>query len=360
MDNKIAFNIEEVKGETNVIIELREIDVSILEAYGIQVTGHSDALPYVYAKIKDMNALKELAKDERIVRIWRDEPVEAFYRSCYYNPMLNDAIPLQGIDSIWDEGYLGKDIVIGVADTGVDDTHPALAGRIIKKAHTIGESDEDGHGHGTHVISCAGGDGDVYKGSAPEASFVSVKVLNDGGNGSLSSVMNGVNWLMNDEYNNVDIINLSLGSSMIVTDGSDPLSQTCALAIRKGKIVVVAAGNNGPKVGSIAVPACREEVIAVGASDKSDKLVFFSGRGPTSDNRIKPDITAVGKDVVGARAKGTTMGTPINQYYTKASGTSFASPIVAGLCALLLQKNNKLNQYDIKNILMGTAKKIEV
>ncbi len=359
--DKIAFNLAGLEGEIDVIIEFKEIDVSVLGGPDIKITGQSDTLPYVYAKVKDRDALKNLARNERIVKIWRDEPVNAFsYLSCYYNPLLNDVVPLQGIDRIWDEGYTGEGIVIGVADTGVDDTHPDFTGRTIKKAHTIGDTDVDGHGHGTHVMSCAGGNGDVYKGIAPEADFVSVKVLNDGGNGSQSSVMNGVNWLMNDEYNNVDIINLSLGSSMIITDGSDPLSQTCALAIRKGKIVVVAAGNNGPKTGSIAVPACREEIIAVGASDKSDKLVFFSGRGPTTDDRIKPDITAVGKDVVGARAKGTSMGTPINQYYTKASGTSFASPIVSGLCALLLQKNNKLNQYDIKNILMGTAKKIEV
>lgn len=356
--DKVQFDIKGIVEEIDIIIEVRENeDIQTLKG-AAWITGRSDTLPYMYATIKP-EALTELVKDERIIKIWKDEDVEAVYGPCFYNPLLNDSIPLQGIDQIWDDGFKGKGIVIGIADTGITD-HPDLAGRILKRGNTIGNSHIDGHGHGTAVASCAGGDGKVYKGVAPECSFISVKVLDDNGSGKLSSVINGVNWLMRQDLHHVDIINLSLGSRLASTDGSDPLSKTCALAISKGIVVVVAAGNSGPRPGSIGIPACREEVIAVGASDKSDRLAFFSSKGPTTDHRIKPDITATGKDMVMARAPNTKMGTPIDKDYTRASGTSFASPVVAGLCALLLQKNKKLSPANIKEILMDTAKKIRV
>lgn len=358
------FDAKEAEGGIKVIIEFHSVDeLSMSLCSGVLFTEAVDnELPMVYATVRSKVALENLSKDDRIKKIWKDEDAYAVlppYPSCYYNPQLNDAVPLQGIDRIWDEGYMGEGIVIGIADTGISD-HPDLKGRILKRGSTIGNSPDDGHGHGTGCASCAGGNGKIHKGVAPKCSFISAKVLNDNGSGKLSSVMNGINWLMRKDLHHIDVISLSVGASMILNDGSDPLSQTCALAVRKGYTVVVAAGNSGPKAGSVSVPGCREEVITVGASNKSDRLAFFSGRGPCSDGRIKPDIVGVGVDVVMARSAGTSMGKPIDDLYTVASGTSFSTPAVAGLCALLLQKNKNLSPGDIKEILMSTAKRIEV
>jgi len=358
---KVMFDAKEAEGGIKVIIEFYSKDeLSMALCSGVLFTEAVDSeLPMVYAMVRSKTALENLSKDSRIKTIWKDETAYAVpFPSCYYNPQLNDAVPLQGIDRIWDEGYTGKGIVIGIADTGISD-HPDLVGRILKRGNTIGNSPDDGHGHGTGCASCAGGNGKVYRGVAPECSFISVKVLDDNGSGKLSSVMNGINWFMRSDLHHVDVISLSVGASMILNDGSDPLSQTCALAVRKGYTVVVAAGNSGPKVGSVSVPGCREEVITVGASDKSDRLAFFSGRGPCVDGRIKPDIVGVGVDVVMARAPGTSMGKPVDDQYTVASGTSFSTPQVAGLCALMLEKKKRTPQQ-IKEILMSTAKKLEV
>ena len=141
-----------------------------------------------------------------------------------------------------------------------------------------------------------------------------------------------------------DIISMSLGGGP--TDGSDPLSLAVNSAIDAGVVVTVAAGNCGNFC--ISTPGAADKVITVGATDKSDHLAYFSSTGPTVDYRVKPDVIAPGVDIVAARATGTTMGYPLNDYYTSASGTSMATPHVAGAAALILQKA----KYSIPNWIM--------
>lgn len=360
--DKIQFDVKKEEGDIGVIIELDPSScIECLDGFGISITKVSEFLPNVVHGLINVGNLSALSNSSMILKIWKDEKVNTMDMSDFcVDPQLNEALPLLGIDEIHEMGYLGKDIVVGIADTGIDDTHPDLIGRVLKRGHTIGNNDDDNYGHGTACASCVGGNGEVYKGVAPECSFISVKVLSDNGGGTLTSVMNGIEWLMRDDLHNppVNIISLSLGASMIVTDGSDPLSQLCAVAVQRGKLVVAAAGNAGPKSGSICVPGCRKEVIALGACDKYDRLCSFSSRGPTSDRRIKPDIVAPGRDIIMARAEGTSMGHPIDDKYTRASGTSFSTPIIAGLLAILKQKDHTLTQERAMNVLMNTAKKI--
>jgi serine protease AprX len=186
---------------------------------------------------------------------------------------------------------------------------------------------------------------------APEAQLYVAKVLDASGSGSMSGVMAGVEWMVDQ---GVQVINLSLGGSGS-SDGQDALSMTCNAAVARGIVVCAAAGNAGPGSRTIGSPGAAAEAITVGASTRTNGVASFSSRGPTADNRTKPDICFPGTDIVAARASGTNMGSPVNERYTSASGTSMATPHAAGLAALLLQANGAASPAQIKQALMGTA-----
>jgi serine protease AprX len=167
----------------------------------------------------------------------------------------------------------------------------------------------------------------------------------------MSGVMAGIEWAVDQA---VHVINLSLGGSGS-SDGQDALSMTCNAAVAEGIVVCAAAGNAGDRSRTIGSPGAAEDAITIGASDREDQVARFSSRGPTADERVKPDLCFPGTDIVAARAAGTRMGTPLNEFYTAASGTSMATPHAAGLAALLLQAKPGLTPAQIKRALMQTA-----
>jgi serine protease AprX len=130
---------------------------------------------------------------------------------------------------------------------------------------------------------------------------------------------------------------------------------TCDAAVARGIVVCVAAGNAGPAARTVGSPGAAADVITVGASTRADGVASFSSRGPTADGRTKPDICFPGTDIVAARASGTSMGSPVNEFYTSASGTSMATPHATGLSALLLQANGAASPAQVKQALMDTA-----
>jgi serine protease AprX len=287
-----------------------------------------------------------LTDDPSIEYIWLDEEVH----TCLDRSLLQVEVP-----TVWQAGYDGNGIRIAVVDTGIDTAHPDFGGRIAGGSSMIGGDYGDENGHGTHVAGIAAGDGSAsgqtYRGAAPRASLYVAKVLDRSGSGSMSGVMAGVEWAVDQ---GVHVINLSLGGSGS-SDGQDALSMTCNVAVSRGIVVCVAAGNAGPASRTIGSPGAAADVITVGAVDRSDGVASFSSRGPTADGRTKPDICFPGTDIVAARAAGTSMGRPIGERYTAASGTSMATPHASGLAALLLQAKPGLTPAEVKQAMVETA-----
>nr|WP_168720914.1 S8 family peptidase [Streptomyces sp. SAT1] len=265
--------------------------------------------------------------------------------------------------AVWQKGDRGEGVKVAVLDTGVDQNHPDLAGRISKAQDFSGSSGPgDVFGHGTHVASIVGGSGaasgGTRKGVAPAADLLIGKVLGDDGYGTESAVIAGMEWAA---AQGAKVVNMSL-SSDTPSDGTDAMSLALnELSRSTGTLFVTAAGNSGADGAStIGAPAAADDALTVGAVDRDDSLADFSSRGPRAgDGALKPDVTAPGVGIVAARAAGTTMGDPVDQYYTAASGTSMATPHVAGAAALVAHEHPDWTGAQIKDALVSTARTID-
>ncbi|MEU8184653.1 S8 family serine peptidase [Micromonospora sp. NPDC049047] len=283
-----------------------------------------------------------------IARIWLDGKV---------HPALEHSVPQIGAPAAWAAGRDGTGVKVAVLDTGVDATHPDLAGRIAEARDFSGlGSPRDGHGHGTHVASTIAGSGaasgGLRKGVAPGAQLLIGKVLDDSGSGSDSSIIAGMEWAA---HSGAKVVSMSLGGSP--TDGTDPMSQAVnELTAETGALFVVAAGNEGA-ARTVGAPGAAAAALTVGAVDRDDNLASFSSRGPRlGDNGLKPEITAPGVGIVAARAAGTSMGTPVGDSYTTANGTSMATPHVSGAAAILAQEHPDWTAGMLKDALVSTTK----
>jgi subtilisin family serine protease len=261
-----------------------------------------------------------------------------------------------GAPDAWKAGYTGKGVKIAVLDTGVDDTHPDLKGHVVAaKNFSDADNDVDHFGHGTHVASIATGSGaksgGKYKGVAYDAKILAGKVLDDDGFGDDSGIIAGMQWAAD---NGAKIVNLSLGGGD--TPEVDPVEQAVNdLSKSKGMLFAIAAGNGGPGAGTIGSPGSAAAALTVGAVDKKDALADFSSVGPTADGSLKPDITAPGVDIIAARAAHGVIGDPAGDGYVTLSGTSMATPHVAGAAALLAQQHPDWTGERIKEALVASA-----
>jgi subtilisin family serine protease len=332
-----------------VIVRHKEGVVSaraVAAAAGAEVTYTYKLVPASAMRVSPAG-IEALSQDPTVDFIWPDLPVHTW---------LNQSVPHINVPQVWDLGFQGEGMKIGVVDTGVDPTHPDFAGRIAAKTSFVGGDGTDDNGHGTHVCSIAAGSGAAsegkYRGVAPAASLYVAKVLDANGSGSTSGVMAGVEWAVDQ---GVNVINLSLGSDG-ACDGTDALSTLCDQAVQQhGVVVCVAAGNAGPAAGTVGSPGCARWVITVGAADDSDVIASFSSRGPTADGRIKPDILFPGVNIVAAQAAGTSLGPVVAPHYIRLSGTSMATPHATGSAALLLQAKPDLTPNQVKWVLLTSA-----
>lgn len=312
-------------------------------AVGVNVERRFDTLLTGSAMTATPNAIRVLATRPDVEMIWLDEEVHT---------LLDRSVPLIQAPAVWELGFTGKGVLVGVVDTGIDPDHPDLTGRVKASKDFTGEGDRDNNGHGTHVAGIIGGTGassdGKYRGVAFECEYVIAKVLKGNGSGLMSDVIAGLEYVVEQ---GARVANLSLGGGGSC-DGTDALSVACDAAVDAGVIMCIAAGNSGPSARTIGSPGCAKKVITIGATDKQDGIASYSSRGPTADGRVKPDVCFPGSSIISARAKNTGMGTPLNDFYTTASGTSMATPHATGTCALLVQKDPALTPTGAKDVLM--------
>ena len=280
-----------------------------------------------------------------VTKIWLDGKVHA---------TLAQSTAQIGAPQAWAAGYDGTGVKVAVLDTGADQSHPDLAGRISEAVSFVpGETTADGNGHGTHTTSTVGGDGaasgGLEKGVAPGADLIIGKVLSDEGQGDDSWVIAGMQWAVGE---GAKVISMSLGGSD-PSDGSDPMSQAVdQLSAESGALFVIAAGNTGSEA-SMSAPGAADAALTVGAIDSNDQLAGFSSTGPRyGDYALKPDISAPGVDILADLAG----GSADTGYYTTMSGTSMATPHVAGAAAILAQEHPDWTGQQIKDALMSTSK----
>ena len=281
----------------------------------------------------------------------------------------------------WALGYTGKGIGVAVLDSGVA-AHPDLVSPTNRIVASIDVNSgpvapSDMGGHGTHVAGIIAGNGSASGGArqgiAPGANIISVKVTTDTGFATYSSVIAGVQWVLkNRRTYNIRVMNLSLGAPVKASYKDDPLDSALEVAWFSGIVVTVAAGNGGPGASTITAPGNDPYVITVGAFDDNgtkqhadDRVPDFSSRGPTAiDNLPKPDLSAPGRRIVSLRVQGSYLDQlypdrVVDNQYFRLTGTSMAAPVVAGVVALLLEKDPRLSPNQVKNVLARTTKEIK-
>jgi len=225
--------------------------------------------------------------------------------------------------------FTGKGVGIAIVDTGIY-PHPDLTSpqnRVIAFKDFVNHRTlaYDDNGHGTHVAGDAAGNGHLseglFRGTAPDANLIGVKVLDANGNGSTSNILRGINWAVENKARyNIRVLNLSLGTTLAPMRGvEDPITQAVERATAEGIVVVVSAGNTGPRPGTICSPGDSPAVITVGAVDdrntpdvSDDRVTNFSGRGLPGGG--KPDLVAPGEQIIGPNAPGTSYEATAKKY----------------------------------------------
>ncbi|MEV0186564.1 S8 family serine peptidase [Streptomyces sp. NPDC050625] len=258
-------------------------------------------------------------------------------------------------------GISGTGVSVAVVDTGVDDTHPALAGIVGPQQDMTGTAvKRDDRGHGTHCAGVIAGRDATFRGIAPGATIVDIRMMNGEGHATAEWAVEG---LIAVATSGADVASNSWGFTLrdgawycaagncVLCTGADGL-------VSLGVVVAVAAGNEGvdfwgdpyPK---IRCPGNAYKIVTVGATDDADNIASFSSHGQTPDGRPKPDVAAPGVAIASARAAGT--GKPADVVapgFINKSGTSMATPHVAGLAALILDKNDTLTPAVVKKLIV--------
>ncbi|WP_326673283.1 S8 family serine peptidase [Streptomyces sp. NBC_01257] len=278
-------------------------------------------------------------------KLWLDRKVEA---------SLDRSTKQIGADLAWAAGYDGKGTKVAVLDTGADAEHPDLKGRITESENfTDSDTTDDRQGHGTHTLSTVGGSGAASdgkkKGVAPGADLLVGKVLNDSGSGDSSWIIAGMQWAVDRK---ADVVSMSLGSQT-PTDCTDPMSLAAEeLGKSKDTLFVIAAGNSGPTLNTVSSPGCAPSVLTVGAVDRDDSTAQFSSRGPAiGAHTLKPEIAAPGVNISAAAAGGRGV-----YAYQSMSGTSMATPHVAGAAAIVKERHPDWTAQQVKAALVSSAK----
>ena len=332
-----------------------------------------------------LSAIEALSESEDVEYMATDAPVTAY---------MNVARAAAGApESNWPESqYKGNGVTIALLDSGVAQ-HPEIE-TLVKVVDFVTDryvdpwNSVDPNGHGTHVAGILVGDGSRSKygrlrGIAPQADLVSLRVLDETGNGKTSDTLAALEWILqNRSRYGIRVVNLSLGHPVYEAAHNDPLVEAVDDLWDAGVVVVCASGNQGVAGhGTITSPCNSRKVISVGvlndkntSSRSDDTVATYSSRGPTLIDRVaKPDLLAPGNRIVSARAAGSRLdlqfperrvaddsSRPSTKDHFEMSGASMAAPMVSGTVALMLDEDSSLNPATIKARLMRSARKASV
>src|SRR5436309_7727766 len=394
----------------NVIIQFNEgarlqLD-SLVINQGATLTRRLDHLNVSVVALP-LNAVQELATHNEVRYISADRPLASLGHVS--NTTGTEAVRVQttspGDQITTTTVFDGSGVGIAIVDSGIDGDHLAFnnqngLSRVIVSRDFTGENrTDDAYGHGTHVASIAAGNNQIssgaYAGIAPGANLINLRILDSQGLGSTSNLLAALDWVMTyHSLYNIRVVNMSVGTPAIDSYLNDPLCQAVRRLSDAGIVIVAASGNNGKSntgqkvYGQIHSPGNEPSVITVGAVNTfgsdgrgDDTVTTYSSRGPTRsfwtdanainhyDNLLKPDLIAPGNKIVGAAATNnlllathpeldSNVSTITNRRMMYLSGSSMASPVVAGAAALMLQANPNLTPSLLKAILMYTTQSL--
>lgn len=363
-DTNIGNNVQQTQTLTDIIIvkfsSMEEQMKFINKIPDRDLIYKSQLIPYISIRASE-SAYTVLKNSLGVVDIYDDvlTPLPEYkisdlksmnqYNVSFYNSEAHIGAP-----QLHDWGITGRGVKVAVLDTGIDDTHHDLQVTSQGKQKIIGEASfvdynfdgipdegpEDLIGHGTHVTGTVAGNG-YQIGVAPDAYILNGKVCGSIGCAT-TWMMEAMEWAYNKK---ADVITMSIGGSTVY--GQDPLDALIDEIWQKGVVITIAAGNAGPSLSTVQSPGTNPHVLTVGATDIYDKVTAFSGRGPSVYGHPDPDIVAPGLNIFST--------IPVNSYDIY-SGTSMATPHVAGAVALLKQKFPYANPDMIKANLMRNAK----
>lgn len=363
----------------------------------ISCTANRDVI-YLLAQHPDIELI---GYDEIVKMIFDEEKQSANYRqqADEEETSLTDNIIMVNADKVWEMGYTGKGVIVAVIDTGVNYNHADLADHLWDGGaqyphhgyNTIDNNDDtmDRAGHGTHCAGTICGDGTsgILTGIAPDATLMCLKALDDSGSGNASSINAAMEFAIE---NHADILSMSLGILCPSATNKAMLRRTCVKALDLGVVATVAVGNHGQNMtpdaqvpNNVLAPAdCPPPwlhpdqqknpgelscVVAVGAVDYNENMYENGSVGPVTwsdivefsdypynDSKIgliRPDVCAPG---VGIKS----LDHNNNNGYNLKTGTSMATPCVAGVIALMLEKQNNFTPAEVCMTLETTAKKL--
>ncbi len=356
-------DVERAASQLRSELTKRAPSASVVKEYSLTFAGAS-------VTNVSFEALEELKQAKLIKAYWPNYVVRA---------AMEHSVPLTKAPQVWQSGYEGRGVGIGVLDSGIDYTHEMfgsctdvqyLSGNCpkVRLGYDFVDNDlnpEDCNGHGTHVASVAAGNG-TLRGVAPEAVIIPLRVLNCDGNGYRDDIISAIEWSADpnsdgDPSDHLKIINISLGG---IGDPDDPLSQAVDNVALLGVLPVVAAGDAGSARKSILSPGVARHAFTVASTYADDEVDFLSSRGPVVWGNgadgfwtlMKPDISAPGVEICAARAANTEIGSTCRgDTFVYASGTSLAVPHVSGAAALLMEAHPTWNARQTRAALHATA-----
>ena len=329
-----------------------------------------DSIDVVTARVAPQS-LDGLRHDARVGFIASDAVVSALGDDKHFEKP--NGRPSVGNEAIaarqaW-SGATGAGVVVALMDTGIAD-HPDLAGSVVARVDFVndGATSLDPGGHGTFLAGLIAAHGRTFSGVAPDAKLVSLRVLDAQGRGRMHSVLAAFDWILHNRATyHVKVLNLSFGAPQTTTYHRTLLAGVVESAHFAGVTVVTAAGNDGPKAGTVAMPGADPFVVTAGSFDdqgttnpNDDRESVFSSRGPTLDGFTKPDVLAPGEHVVSLRVPGTSLDNSDGggSGYARLSGTSASSAFTSGAAALVLQAHPAYSPTEVKGALVAGGRHI--